>query len=126
MSTFERLLKSEPALFTTFLNAAAALLAAFAFSSSQAEQAAIVVIGGALVTVFTGFLTRPVHVAVLAGAVTTGITAAAAFGLKLNAEDLALVATVLSTLSTLAVRTAPDVFALAHLPGRPVAPVPPA
>lgn len=119
MGSFENLFKNEPALVTTFLNATATLLAAFAFTATQSQMAAITVIGTALVAIVTASLTRPIHVALLGGAVMSGLTAAAAFGLKLQPQDLALVATFLGAVGSLLVRTAPDVFALAHLSGRP-------
>jgi hypothetical protein len=119
-------LNAEPALVTAFLQAAAALAAGFWVGVTQSQEAAIVVIGGILVTLLTAAFTRPVHVAVFSGAITAGLTAAAAFGLKLQPQELAFIATGLTLLSSALVRLAPDVFALAHLSRPAPTPVPPA
>jgi hypothetical protein len=87
------ILKTEPALFTALLGAAAALLAAFPVGVSQSQEAAIVTIGTAVITLFNAALARPVTVSLLTGAVATGLTAAAAFGLKLSPEVLAMITT---------------------------------
>jgi len=127
MNKFIAYLNAEPALVTAFLNGAATLIAAFVVGVTQGQMAAIVVIGGILVTLLTAAFTRPIHVSVFIGGITTGITAAAAFGLKMSPEQLGLLATGLALVSSALVRLAPDVFALAHLskaqPNTPNAPV---
>jgi hypothetical protein len=100
-SILERLLavlQTEPALVTNLLGAAAALLGAFAFHVSQGQEAAIVTIGTGVIAVLTASLARPVKYTVITGAVITGLTAAAAFGLKLTPEVLGMISTALGML----------------------------
>jgi hypothetical protein len=105
MSRLEQLLRSEPALFTNFLTVAAALVAAFWVGGvTQIQMSAIVVIGTAVITLASSALARPVQVSLLTGSIVTGLTAAAAFGLKLGPTELAEVTTVLSTILTLILR----------------------
>lgn len=110
-NVLERLLlvlQTEPALVTTLLGAAAALLSAFAFHVSQDEEAAIVTIGTGVIAILTAALAKPVKYTVITGAVITGLTAAAAFGLKLSPEVLGVISTTLGMLL-------PGIFARLHL-----------
>lgn len=104
MSRLELLLRTEPAIFANFLAVAATLIAAFAFTVTQNQEAAIVVISTAVITVLVSALARPVQVPLLVGAVVTGLTAAAAFGLKVQPEVLASFSAALTTVLTLMIR----------------------
>lgn len=92
-SPLTNILQHEPALITALLGAAAALIAAFPVGVSQTQEAAIVTIGTALVAILTAALTKPVSVTLITGAIATGLTAAAAFGLKLSPDVLAMITT---------------------------------
>jgi hypothetical protein len=87
------ILQSEPALITTLAGSAAALIGAFVVNVGQTQEAAIVTIASALIALITASLAKPVKYSVITGAVVTGLTAAAAFGLKLSPEILGMVAT---------------------------------
>lgn len=106
-SLFETLisvLQTEPALVTNLLGAAAVLIGAFVSTVTQSQEAAIVTIATALITVLTASLAKPVKVSLIAGAVVTGLTAAVAFGLKVPAEDLAIISTAITSVLTLILR----------------------
>lgn len=90
--------KTEPALVTNLAGTAAALIAAFGVNVTQVQEAAIVTIASALITIVTAFTAKPVKVSVITGAVVTGLTAAAAFGLKLSPDSLAMVTSALGYL----------------------------
>jgi hypothetical protein len=88
-------LQAEPALVTSLLAAAAALLAAYSAHVSQAQDAAIVTIGTAAMALLTAALARPISVPIITGSIITGLTAAAAWGLKLSPELLSLLSAAL-------------------------------
>lgn len=101
-------LQTEPALVTNLLGAAAALLGAFLFHANQGAEAAIVTIGTGVIAIITASLAKPVKYTVITGAIVTGLTAAAAFGLKLSPDVLGLIATSLGMFL-------PAVFGRLHL-----------
>jgi len=76
------------------------MVAAYVSHVSQAQEAAIVTIATAAMAIFTAFMARPVSVPIISGAVITGLTAAAAWGLKLSPDVLSLVTSLLGIFLT--------------------------
>lgn len=84
-------LKREPALvYLTLLSVVGALVIAFA-PLSTTESAAVTVIVGAVGTIITAALARPVNVALIGGAAGTVLGALVAFGLHLSTNQIAAV-----------------------------------
>lgn len=83
------ILASEPALISTVLAAAAALVAAYFARVTPTQEAAIVTIGTAVAALLTAALARPVGASVITGSVATVLAASASFGLHLTASQSA-------------------------------------
>ena len=86
----------EPAVLLYALNAGVALLVAFGFDLTQAQVAAVTTIATAVLTIVAAVMTRPVVVSTVTAAVASLLTAAAAFGLHLSANQTGAVVTALS------------------------------
>lgn len=94
----------EPAVILQALNAAIALAVAFGFGLDEPQVAAITVIATAVVAILTALTTRPVVVASVTGAASTALSAFAAFGLELSAQQIGAVVTALSIMLALLLR----------------------
>lgn len=92
------LLQYEPAVLAWAVNGGIALIVGYLTPLSTDQAGAITLITGALATIYTAVMTRPVAVPLLTGALATIATAVAAFGLHL---DPAIVATGVSVVSSL-------------------------
>lgn len=77
----------EPAVLLYALNALVALLVAFGLDLSQVQVAAVTTIATALLTIAAAVFTRPVVVSTVTAALASLLTAAAAFGLHLSANQ---------------------------------------
>jgi hypothetical protein len=96
--------KFEPAVWLYALNAGVALLVAFGLPLSQGQVAAVTTIATAVLTVVAAAMTRPVVVSTITAAVASLLTAAAAFGLHLSANQTGAVVTALSIALALLLR----------------------
>jgi hypothetical protein len=94
----------EPAVLLYALNAAVALFVAFGLPMSQTQVAAVTTGATALLTVVAAFMTRPVVVSTVTAAVASLLTAAAAFGLHLSANQTGATVTALSIALALLLR----------------------
>lgn len=99
-----QLLQEEPALVANFLAAAAILISAFWVQVSQPQEAAITTIATSVAGLLVAFLAHKATVALLVTFVTTGLTAAAAFGLKIPPETLGFIATALTSILSVILR----------------------
>lgn len=96
--------KFEPAVWLYALNAGVALLVAFGFDLTQAQVAAVTTIATAVLTIVAAVMTRPVVVSTITAAAASLLTAAAAFGLHLTANQTGAVVTALSIALALLLR----------------------
>lgn len=78
------------------LNTGVALLVSFGLPLSQTGVAAVTTIATAVLSLIAAFTARPVALGLLSAAATSLLTAAAAFGLNLTADQTGLVVAVLS------------------------------
>lgn len=90
ISRLRSLLAYEPAAISWALNGGVALVCAYAFGLSSTQEAAVTTIVTALAAIWTGARARPVAVPAIVGALTTAVTAAAAFGLHVSPDVMAL------------------------------------
>lgn len=86
----------EPAVLLYALNAGVALLVAFGLPLSQSQVAAVTTIATAVLSIATAIMTRPIVVSTITAAVASLLTAGAAFGLHLSANQTGAVVTALS------------------------------
>lgn len=84
----KRFLSLNPVAVLYAVNVAVALVVSFGFGLSHNQVAAITVIASAVLTLPAAFTARPVALGAITGAITTGLTAAAAFGLNLSSEQV--------------------------------------
>jgi hypothetical protein len=99
-----KILGREPALYLFAINALVALFVAYGLDLTQVQVGAVSTFATAGFAVATAIMTRPVDVAAVTGAVGTGLTAAAAFGLELSAEQIGATVTALSVVLALILR----------------------
>ena len=119
MATLKRLLaliQAEPAVFVNGLAALVSVLAAFGVRASPHQVAAVATIGTAVAAIVTAWMTRPVQVPVIIGAVTSIAVASAAFGLHLSAAEIGAAAPLVSLVVSLLLRQA--LSPVASLPKR--------
>ena len=119
MATLKRLLaliQAEPAVFVNGLAALVSVLAAFGVRASPHQVAAVATIGTAVAAIVTAWMTRPVQVPVIIGAVTSIAVASAAFGLHLSAAEIGAAAPLVSLVVSLLLRQA--LTPVASLPKR--------
>lgn len=94
----------EPATILYGVNAAVSLLVAYGLDLSKDQVSAITVIATGLLTVITAAMTRPVVVSSITAAVGTCLTAVAAFGLHLTADQIGATVTAISIVLALLLR----------------------
>lgn len=94
----------EPATILYGVNAAVALLVAYGLDLSKDQVSAISVVTTALLTIVTAAMTRPVVVSSITAAVGTCLTAVAAFGLHLTADQIGATVTAISIVLALLLR----------------------
>ncbi|WP_052422898.1 hypothetical protein [Nonomuraea candida] len=94
----------EPTTILFMVNALVALLVSFGLNLSQTQVATIATVAGAVMSIVVTFMTRPIVVSALTGAVTTLMTAVAGFGLEFTAEQIGATVTVLSLVLGLVLR----------------------
>ncbi|HEY9412503.1 MAG TPA: hypothetical protein VIP77_23210 [Jiangellaceae bacterium] len=99
-----RIFGYEPATILYGVNAAVALLVAYGLDLSKDQVSAITLIATALLTVATAVMTRPVVVSSVTAAVGTCLSAVAAFGLHLSADQIGASVTALSIVLALLLR----------------------
>lgn len=86
----------EPAALSWALNGGVALVCAYAFGLNGTQEAAVTTIVTALAAVATALQARPVVIPAVVGGLTTALTAAAAFGLHVSPDVIALGSSVVS------------------------------
>ena len=109
MATLKRLLaliQAEPAVFANALAAIVSVWAAFGFRASPHQVAAVATIATALAAIVTAWLSRPVSVPVITGAISTIAVASAAFGLHLSGAEIGAIAPLVSIVVSLLLRQA--------------------
>lgn len=108
MSGFISRLKSlwayEPAALSWAVNGGVALVCAYVFGLSGTQEAAVATIVTALAAISTAVQARPVVIPAIVGALATAVTAAAAFGLHVSPDMIALGSSVVSGLLALLFR----------------------
>ncbi|HEX3778451.1 MAG TPA: hypothetical protein VHX38_02205 [Pseudonocardiaceae bacterium] len=92
------LLQYEPAVLAWAVNGGIALVIGYLTPLSAGQTGAITVVTGALATIYTAFMARPVSVSVITGALATIATYVGYFGLHL---DPAVVTAAISVVGTL-------------------------
>lgn len=107
MSLWDKLvnvLKTEPNEVLYCLNALLAMLVAWGVQATPTQTGAILTIATAVITIITTAMTRPVQIALITGAATTVLTAAATFGFHLSTAQISTGVTVLSIVLALLLR----------------------
>ena len=97
-------IRYEPAIYLYALNSAVALLVAFGLPLTATQTAAVTTVATAILAGVAAFLTRPVEVSAITAAVATALTAAAAFGLHLDANRIGTLVTVIGLVLALVLR----------------------
>jgi len=97
-------IKYEPAMYLYALNSVVALVVSFGLPLTTTQTAAIATIATGLLAAASAFLTRPIEVSAISGAVATALTATAAFGLHLSGNQIGSLVTVLSLVLALILR----------------------
>jgi hypothetical protein len=98
------ILAYEPAAASWALNGGIALLCAYAFGLTKTEEAAVATIVTALAAIYTAVRAKPATVPAIIGALTTAVTAAAAFGFHPSANIIAIGTSVASIVLSLVFR----------------------
>ncbi|MGH3390986.1 MAG: hypothetical protein ACRDOO_19130 [Actinomadura sp.] len=106
MNTTIRIFGYEPAVLLQAVNACVALLVAFGLGLSEPQVSAITVLATAAVSIATAVMTRPVVVSAVTGGIGTALSAVAAFGLELDAQQIGAVVTASSIVLALLLRQA--------------------
>lgn len=96
--------KFEPAVILYAVNAVVALLVSFGLGLTHDQVGAITIIATAITTVWTAAVTRPIVVSTITAAVGTLLSAIAAFGFHLSANQVGTSVTVLSIVLALLLR----------------------
>jgi hypothetical protein len=109
----------EPAVWVYSLNSLVALVVAFGLDLTQVQTAAIATIATGVLAGVVAVMTRPFVVSALTGAVATVLTAVAAFGLQLSADQIGAFVTALGVVLALVLRA--NVTPAAGPAPRPVA-----
>jgi hypothetical protein len=111
----KRLWDYEPVILAWALSGGLAVLLGNVIHISSTQEAAVTTVLTGLVTIFTAVKTRPTDVQLIVGGLVTIATAAAAFGLHLNAAQIGAGSAVLSGILALVLprltdplRTRPD------------------
>lgn len=104
LARFKALWASEPAALSWAVNGGIALVCAYAFGLSHAEEAAVATIVTALAAIATAVQARPVVIPAVVGALTTALTAAGAFGLHVSPETISVGSAVVSAVLALLFR----------------------
>lgn len=99
-----RIFRREPAVWLYVINSAVALIVAYGVDLSQTQVAAVSTIATAFFAGWAAIITRPFVVSALTGAMSTMLTAAAAFGLHMSADQLSTTVTGLSIVLALVLR----------------------
>jgi hypothetical protein len=97
-------LKFEPAMLVYCVNAVVALLVAYGLHLTDTQTGAVTTLATVAVTIWTAWMTRPVAVPIITGAVGTALAAVAAFGLDLSADQIGATVTGLSIVLALLLR----------------------
>lgn len=127
LSRLKELLALEPAAISWALNGGIALVCAYAFGLNSTEEAAVATIVTALAAIWTAVQARPVAIPAIVGALTTAVTAAAAFGLHVSPDMIALGSSAVSAALALLFRqNLTPAVKLRPVPGPSSAPAPPA
>ena len=100
------LIQAEPAVFVNAAGAIVSVVAAFGVRASPHQVAAVATIATAVAAIVTAWMTRPVQVPVIIGAVTSVAVASAAFGLHLSSAEIGAVAPLVSIVVSLLLRQA--------------------
>jgi len=104
-----KIIKLNPSAIIFGLNAVIAFATAWGLNLSQEQQAAVVTIATAVLTIAAAFATRPVGLQLIIGAVTSGAVAFGAFHLTLSPDKLSAATALLSIILGIG-------FHLAHYP----------
>ena len=104
-----KIIKLNPSAIIFGLNAVIAFATAWGLNLSQEQQAAVVTIATAVLTIAAAFATRPVGLQLIIGAVTSGAVAFGAFHLTLSPDKLSAATALLSIILGIG-------FHLAHTP----------
>ena len=91
-----RIFGREPAVWVYVINSLVAVLVAYGLPLTQVQVATISTVATAVLAAVVAILTRPFVVSALTGAVATGLTAMAGFGLTLSADQIGATVTILS------------------------------
>jgi hypothetical protein len=97
-------LKLEPAIVLYLLNAGLAVGVSFGVDLSHTQQAAILTIATGVFTIVAAARTRPANVSLITATFATGLTAAATFGLHVNADRIGVLTALLSGILGLVLR----------------------
>jgi hypothetical protein len=90
------LIRGEPTVLLYSLNAVVALAVSFGLHLGHTQEAAVMTLAAAVLTMVTAAATRPVAVSALTGALATALTAAGTFGLHLTAQQTGSLITVVT------------------------------
>lgn len=104
MNWIKNLLKEEPVILAWLVNGGLTAICAYFFHFGASKEAAFATIVTAVVTIVTAMRTKPAHVAVISGALTTACTALAAFGLHMTTNATAALVAIASAIISLLVR----------------------
>lgn len=91
------LIRTEPALFTSTMQAVLGIVAAFGIGFTADQTAGILAVTAALLAAVTAAVTRPVHPAAFTGLVTAAAVLVAAYGIHLPANLVGSVNFLLTT-----------------------------
>ncbi|TYB50222.1 hypothetical protein FXF51_56700 [Nonomuraea sp. PA05] len=99
-----RIFGREPAVWVYAINALVAAFVAYGLPLTQVQTAAISTLATAVMAVIVAVLTRPFVVSALTGAISTGLTAMAGFGLELSQEQIGATVAALNIVLALVLR----------------------
>jgi hypothetical protein len=89
-------IKGEPTVLLYSLNAVVALAVSFGLHLGHNQEAAVMTIAAAVLTMTTAAFTRPIAVSALTGGLVTALTAAGTFGLHLTTSQVGSLVTVVT------------------------------
>jgi hypothetical protein len=114
----------EPALWAGLINVAVYILGATVFHLSRNQEAVVIAVAAAVLGILVALSTHDGVSAAILGFVKAVIALALGFGIKLNADDTALILSVLATFSAMFVRTQATAKVPATAIPAPAAPAP--